>query len=66
MLLRVLEPERLLPSFQVTALGLANALGRLAAGWVSDRIVGAGFPRASLFCAMLLVTSAVDFLLAAG
>lgn len=50
----------------VTALGLANALGRLAAGWVSDRIVGAGFPRASLFCAMLLVTSAVDFLLAAG
>lgn len=57
---------RVLPLVQVTALGLANALGRLAAGWVSDRVVGAGLPRAILFCAMLLVTCAVDFLLAAG
>lgn len=51
---------------QVTALGISNALGRITAGWVSDRIVSAGLPRSLLFCGMLLVTCGVDFLLAAG
>lgn len=55
-----------MPPRQVTALGLANAFGRLGAGWISDRVVGAGLPRALLFCGMLLVTCVVDFLLAAG
>ncbi|CAM9554235.1 unnamed protein product, partial [Laminaria digitata] len=50
----------------VTALGISNALGRITAGWVSDRIVSAGLPRSLLYCGMLLLTSGVDFLLAAG
>lgn len=50
----------------MTALGIANALGRLSAGWMSDRVVGAGLPRSLLLCCMLLVTSGADFLLVAG
>eukprot|EP00752_Nemacystus_decipiens_P011283 g10026.t1 len=50
----------------VSIIGISNAMGRLAAGWLSDRIVAAGLPRSMLFCATLLITSGVDFLLAAG
>eukprot|EP00903_Cladosiphon_okamuranus_P007037 g6842.t1 len=50
----------------VSIIGISNALGRLAAGWLSDRIVAAGLPRSMLFCATLLITCGVDFLLAAG
>lgn len=52
--------------FQVSLIGISNALGRLSAGWISDRVVAAGLPRSLLLSAMLLTTCGVDFLLAAG
>ncbi|CAN0530970.1 unnamed protein product, partial [Ectocarpus sp. 8 AP-2014] len=50
----------------VSLIGISNALGRLSAGWISDRVVAAGLPRSLLLSAMLLTTCGVDFLLAAG
>ncbi|CAM9499457.1 unnamed protein product [Pylaiella littoralis] len=53
-------------SLLVSIIGISNALGRISVGWISDRIVVAGLPRSLLYCAMLLTTCGVDFLLAAG
>ncbi|CAN0183632.1 unnamed protein product, partial [Phaeothamnion confervicola] len=50
----------------VTALGIANAFGRLFAGWASDRTVMAGLPRATALAAVLTLASAVHLSLAAG
>ncbi|CAM9126721.1 unnamed protein product [Choristocarpus tenellus] len=53
-------------SLLVTMLGIASAIGRISSGWISDQVVGMGFPRALVLCATLLTTCLVDLLLAAG
>mmetsp|Transcript_9409 Transcript_9409/g.14191 ORF Transcript_9409/g.14191 Transcript_9409/m.14191 type:complete len:545 (+) Transcript_9409:168-1802(+) len=53
-------------SLLVSVIGLCNALGRLIAGWVSDKIVEAGYPRAIVLCINLIMSSLVSLLLSLG